>query len=372
MSNSTESVPLINGTAAHALDFDDVLTSMTAHPSAPVVPAVLGLAEERHASGRSLIEAFVSGFEVEGRIGTAVAPSHYRRGFHATGTVGTFGAAAATARLLGLGPDEMATALGIAGAQAAGLKCEFGTMTKPLHAGKAAANGLFASRLAARGFTSAHDVIGCDQGFGATQADASDPDVLSSPFGSPWYLMRTLFKLHASCHYTHSIFNALEKVRYGVAPEEIERIEVRVHPDLLSACGIRMPETGLEGKFSMAYVAALALARGSADPSWFSDDAVHAPELRALCEKVEIAPSVDIHPFSSECVVRTVDGRAAASTASSDQPSWTDRPDEQYPALLSKFTALVEPVLGAQRTRLIAEGVAHLEEIGDVSDLLGH
>ncbi len=368
---SAGAAALVNGTAAHALDYDDVLTSMTAHPSAPVVPAVLALAEERHASGRSLLEAFVSGYEVEGRIGTAVAPSHYRRGFHATGTVGTFGAAAATARLLGLGAEETATALGIAGAQAAGLKCEFGTMTKPLHAGKAAANGLFASRLAARGFTSARDVIGCEQGFGATQADSSDPDVLTAPFGAPWYVLQTLFKLHASCHYTHSIFDALEAVRDAVTVEEVDRVEVRVHPDLLAACGIPMPETGLEGKFSMAYVAALALAYGSADPSWFTDEAVRAPLLRELCEKVEIAPSADVHPFSSECVVEMVGGGVATSTASSDQPSWTDHPDEQYPALLSKFTALVEPVLGPERTRLVAGSVAHLEEVDDVSVLLG-
>ncbi|MBO0820009.1 MAG: MmgE/PrpD family protein [Nocardiopsaceae bacterium] len=201
---------LANGTSARAPDFDDVLTAMIGHPSAPVLPAAFALAEEGGLSGRRLLEAFVAGVEVEARIGSAVAPGHYTRGFHATGTAGTFRAAAAAARILGASEAALGSALSVAGAQAAGLKSQFGTMTKPLH------------------------VLG------------------------------TLFKMHASCHYTHSVFESLHGLRDRVPPGEVAGITLRVHPDLLRACDIREPDTGLAGKFSMRFVAALALAAGRA------------------------------------------------------------------------------------------------------------
>src|SRR5512139_3270628 len=151
---STQQAALVNGAASHALDFDDVSMMMSGHPSVPVIPALLALAEERGASGEPFIAAFVAGFEVACRIGALMMPGHYSAGWHATGTLGTFGAAAACANLLQLDEDRWLHALGIAGAQAAGLKSMFGTMCKPLHAGKAAANGLLAAKLAERGFTS--------------------------------------------------------------------------------------------------------------------------------------------------------------------------------------------------------------------------
>src|SRR5215203_7194419 len=150
---STQQAALVNGAASHALDFDDVHLVMNGHPSVPVLPALLALAEAHDGDGRALIAAFVAGVEVECRIGALVMPGHYNAGFHATGTLGAFGAAAACAHLLALDTDQWQIALAIAGTQAGGLKAMFGTMCKPLHAGKAAANGLLAATLAARGFT---------------------------------------------------------------------------------------------------------------------------------------------------------------------------------------------------------------------------
>lgn len=367
---ATGTAAIVNGTASHALDYDDVLTPMTGHPTAPVLPAVFAVAEVRRHSGRALLEAFVSGVETECRIGAAVQPSHYARGFHVTGTVGTFGAAAGVARLLEAEADVIERALGIAGAQAAGLKSQFGTMTKPLQAGKAAANGLLAARLAAQGFTSAADIVVVPQGFGATQADDVDLDVLSAPFGAPWYLSRTLFKMHASCHYTHSVFEALRGLAGSLPVNEIGKVILRVHPDLLSVCDIREPRTGLEAKFSMRFVAALALARGEAGPDQFTDDMVRVPRLRELCARVEVAPTDQIRPFTCECVVVSADGRWFSARHDSDRPAWRHSPDEQTAPLLEKYSALAAPVLGNRRAERLADHIMHLEDVVDVSAIL--
>jgi len=367
---SPSAAALANGIAAHALDFDDVLTSFTGHPSSPVLPAVFALAEEARLSGRSLLEAFVTGIETQARIGTSVAPAHYKRGFHATGTIGTFGAAAAAARLLGVDADAMEYALGVAGAQAAGLKSQFGSMTKPLHAGKAASNGLLAARLAALGFTSARDVVACAQGFAATQADGLDLGILAAPIGSPWYILRTLFKMHASCHYTHSVFEAVRSLRGDVAAEDIEGIRLRVNPDLLAACDIREPKTGLQAKFSMRYVAALALVRGVADPAQFTDESVRTVGLlHELAAKVEVAPDRTVPHFTCECLLRARDGRRFEAAHNTERPAWEDSPQEQTAALVDKFTAIVGPVLGTRTTEL-ADAILHLEDVTDISELL--
>src|SRR5262249_26479715 len=157
------SAALVNGAAAHALDYDDVNMAMPGHPSVAILPGLLALAELESSSGRDLITAFIAGYDTACRIGAALQPGHYNLGFHSTGTIGSFGSAAACARLLGLQTMGTAAALGIAGTQAAGLKSQFGTMCKPFHAGKAAQNGLLAARLAARGFSSRSDIIECVQ-----------------------------------------------------------------------------------------------------------------------------------------------------------------------------------------------------------------
>ena len=159
------SAALVNGVAAHALDYDDVNMAMPGHPSVAILPALLALAELRRSSGREVATAFVAGYETACRIGAALQPGHYNLGFHSTGTIGSFEAAAACARLLGLDAETTAIALGIAGTQAAGLKSQFGTMCKPFHAGKAAQCGLLAARLASRGFSSRTDIVECVQGF---------------------------------------------------------------------------------------------------------------------------------------------------------------------------------------------------------------
>jgi len=221
---------LVNGAASHALDYDDVHLSYIGHPTVAILPALLALGEARGASGRDIVAAFVAGYETICRVGVCVAPGHYALGFHATATAGSFGAAAACARLMGLDAERTATALGIAGTQAAGLKSMFGTMCKPLHAGKAAENGLLAARLAARGFTSRADVIECAQGFAATHGPDFHPEAaLAEPPGG-YYLRGNLFKYHAACYLTHAAIECARAIaqRKGFVAEKVRSILLRI------------------------------------------------------------------------------------------------------------------------------------------------
>src|SRR5712672_726734 len=217
------SAALVNGAASHALDYDDVNMAMPGHPSVAILPALLALAELKGSSGREVITAFVAGYETACRIGAALQPGHYNLGFHATSTVGCFGAAAACARLLGLDAAATATALGIAGTQAAGLKSQFGTMCKPFHAGKAAQNGLLAARLAARGFSSRADIVECVQGFALTHGPDFSPEAALAEPEAGLHLFANLFKYHAACYLTHAPIECARRLceQHRLTPEAV-------------------------------------------------------------------------------------------------------------------------------------------------------
>jgi 2-methylcitrate dehydratase PrpD len=195
---SLHDAALVNGAVSHALDYDDVNRLMHGHPTVPVAASVLALGEMMGKSGRDVLTAFIAGYEVECRLGDMCGDGHYEQGFHATGTMGTFGAAAGAANLLGLDADRTAMALGIAASEASGLKINFGTMTKPLHAGKAAQNGLIAARIAARGFTARADAIEAPQGFLQTQAPGFKPEAMRPDPKAPLAVEENLFKYHAA------------------------------------------------------------------------------------------------------------------------------------------------------------------------------
>src|SRR6195952_1497013 len=284
------SAAMVNGASSHALDFDDVNLAMPGHPSVAILPALLALAEERGSSGADVLTAFVAGYELQCRIGKTIAPGHYDvLGFHATATVGSFGAAAACAHLLGLDTEKFATALGIAGTQAAGLKSMFGTMCKPLHAGKAAYHGLMAAKLAARGFTSRTDVIECGQGFARTHSPDFNPDRAFDTPPSGWWIANNLFKYHASCYMTHAAIESARKLREqrDFSPHEVERIDLRLEESCDRICNIPSPRTGLEAKFSLRLTTAMGLAGGDTSRlSTFSEAVAADPVLVGLREKI--------------------------------------------------------------------------------------
>jgi 2-methylcitrate dehydratase PrpD len=365
---TTQQAALFNGAASHALDYDDVNTAMAGHPTVPVMPAAFALGEHRGATGRDLIAAFIAGFETECRLGLLVNPGHYAKGWHATATLGTFGSAAACSSLLRLDHERWSHALGMAAAQAAGLKSMFGTMCKPFHAGKAAANGLLAASLAARGFTSNPAAIEADQGFVSTQAPEPQFEHFFAGPTEGFALRSVLFKYHAACYGTHSSIEGVLRLKAAnhLSPEDVTAIHLSVPESALSMCNIEDPQTALEGKFSLRFTSALALATDDTTETAFTDDAVRDSALRALLQRV----SVSGNPESlggTEVTICLSDGRRLSEKVDVNTPQ-TDLV-LQWKRLGAKFSGLATPVVGAQRAAAILEAIGRLETIDDVSEL---
>ncbi len=255
----------VNGTASHALDFDDCSNTLGGHPSAPVLSALLPLADTLRVSGRDVLAAYVAGFEAETRIARAVNFHHYEKGWHPTATLGTFGAAAGCARLLGLSPDQTATALALAASFASGLKANFGTMTKPLHVGQSARNGLFAALLAAEGFDASPDAFEHRQGFflvfnGEGNFDAAR--VLDG-WAAPLDILKPgiAIKQYPCCGSTHPAIDcAADLVReHGLTPDMVQHVDCWTHPRRLAHTNRPDPRSALDAKFSVQYCVARAL-----------------------------------------------------------------------------------------------------------------
>ncbi|MBV9251864.1 MAG: MmgE/PrpD family protein [Acetobacteraceae bacterium] len=366
------SAAMINGAASHALDFDDVNLAMPGHPSVAILPALLSLAEERGSGGAAVLTAFVAGYELQCRVGLAIAPGHYDVvGFHGTATVGSFGAAAACAHLLGLDGERFATALGIAGTQAAGLKSMFGTMCKPLHAGKAAYHGLLAARLAARGFTSRTDVLECAQGFARTHSPDFHPELAMAPPPRGWHIRNNLFKYHAACYMTHAPIEAARKLRerHDVAPEQIAHIRLRINEACDRICNIPAPRTGLEAKFSLRLTTAMGLAgvdTGRLDA--YSEATAADPALVGLRDKVELDFRDDVSNTFAELELTLAQGTRVSATHDSGIPA--EDVAEQGRRLEAKFLGLAAPVLGSARVDLLISEFRQMESRSDLREIL--
>jgi 2-methylcitrate dehydratase PrpD len=287
---SSEMAALVNGTIGHALDYDDMSVSPIAHPSAFLAPAILALGESIGASGLEALAAYVVGYEVAGCIAGPVFQSHYVQGWHSTSTFGTLGAAAAAARLLGLNPRQVRMATGIAASLACGLRQNFGTMTKPLHAGKAGANGIQAALLAQEGFTADESIIEAPLGFARVMGHNAPVDWsgVGTALGKTFLIAGPIgiaVKPYPSCGFTHTAIDcALEIAKQGVKAEEIVAVELGTSPFDRQLLIHHRPTTGLEGKFSLEYCVARALVSGEVRLKHFTDAAVREPELRRLIE----------------------------------------------------------------------------------------
>ncbi len=368
---TAQQAALVNGAASHALDFDDVHSMMTGHPTVPIVPAALALAEFRGLSGTDFITAFVAGFEAECRLGAAMS-GHYETGWHSTGTLGAFGAAVASAHLLALDEEQWGHAMGIAGTQAAGLKSMFGTMCKPFHAGKAAANGLSAAALAARGFTSNPKVLETAQGFGATQSTNFSPELaISDP--AEFTIRDVLFKHHAACFGTHATINAIlglqEKERLD--PNQVQSIDLRVPTAALAMCNISEPTTALEGKFSLRFTAALALTNSDTTETGFTDSVVAEPHLIALRDRVNVigdaSGKAGLGGGGTEVTVTLKSGESHVSRADVYEPE-RDL-DREWTRLTEKYYSLAAPVIGDARAKSLYELVRSLEDVAGMSEV---
>ena len=364
------SAALVNGAAGHALDYDDVNMAMPGHPSVAILPGLLALAELKRSSGREVITAFVAGYETACRIGATLQPGHYNLGFHSTGTVGAFGAAAACTRLLGLDAEATAMALGIAGTQAAGLKSQFGTMCKPFHAGKAAQNGLLAARLAARGFSSRADIIECVQGFALTHGPDFSPEAALAIPEAGLHLFANLFKYHAACYLTHAPIECARRLReeHRLIPEAVAGITLRLDASCERVCNIPAPVDGLQSKFSLRQTVAMALAGiDTASLGAYSAENARNPALIGLRERIEIVWQDNWPQTLSELEIELAGGNRLTAHHDAGIPA-ADIAD-QGRRLAAKFDALVEPLLGGPRTRELRETIAGLDRLADVASL---
>lgn len=354
---------LINGSAGHALDFDDVSSNMFGHPTVPVAPAAMALAQVEKASGRDLLRVMVIGHEIESRVGSMVGPSHYQHGFHATGTIGTFGAAAACANLKKLDASRTAHALGLAATQAAGLKCMFGTMAKPLHAGKAAMNGLMAAQLAARGFTANERAIECAQGFARTQAPQINPFPSSIDTSAGFAIENTLFKYHASCYLTHSTIEAIRllRLRHGVGLDDLDTMTIRVAGNHRGVCDIENPQTGLQVKFSIKHLAVLALnAANTASLELYSTQSALNERIVQARSRVTLLFDEANERGNSVVTIRTLDGRELTADANVGIPA-SDL-GAQWARLADKARSIAEPVIGPERFKNLVSAIEQLDQ----------
>jgi 2-methylcitrate dehydratase PrpD len=359
---------LANGVAAHVLDFDDTFNPdrTTIHGSAPLWPAVAAACELVPVSGKLAIAAFVAGFEVQTRVAVAAGPGHYDVGWHVTGTVGHIGAAVTTARLLGLSPELTLAALGTGATQSAGMKVVYGSMGKSLHAGKAAMDGLLSGFLARDGFTSATEPIEGHRGFLHLFAPDPTPERAVDGLGDTWYLPRDGFKPYACGSLTHPPAQALLELRaeHALTASDVAAVDAYVHDYVKTTTGLAEPRTGLEGKFSIYHVLAVALADGAAFLDQFTDERVADPELARLRGQVHVHVDPVRTKDSARVALTLRDGRTferhvAHNLGTPDNPM-TDR------QLEDKFVALAAPVLGRARTDELAQVCWKLLELDDI------
>lgn len=312
---SAADAALINGTLAHALDYDDTNHPAYAHPSAVIVPALLALAPRRQATGADLVDAYIAGFEVFGKLGRAMNTQHYKRGWHATGTFGALAAAVAAGRLLRLDHQQMVMCLGIAASSANGLRANFGSMTKPLHAGQAARNGLVAAVLASHGFDASPRAMDHPYGYLQVFNDGIGHD--PAPLMRMGHDLEILtehglaLKPYPACGATHPGIEAALLLHNEIAGQPIRRVRAGVCEMAFSPLIHVMPNAPLEGKFSLHYCVAAALLDGELGLHSFTDAKIADARIRALIPKISMEVDEDLRhdaEFATRLTVETESG----------------------------------------------------------------
>lgn len=370
---------LINGTAAHAAEVDDIFRDAIYHPGAPTIAAALALAQAQGADGAALLRALVVGYEIGTRIGVTMGRAHYAR-WHNTGTIGSFGAAAAAAELLQLDERRFAHALATVATMAAGLQQAFrrDSMSKPLHAGRAAEAGVTAARAAAQGVTGALDLLEGEVGFGRSLGDRPDgPDWRDcmATLGARWHVTGMTFKNHTCCgHAFAAIDGALAlRERLGVSADAIERVEVGTYAEALQVAGNPDPRTAAEARFSLPFVVATALRHGRVRLAAFEPERLADAATRALMQRIELAvdPALDA-AFPAQRAARvtliTRDGRREDWL----QPTRKGDPDAPLAdaELGDKFVELAAPSRGDAAARRLLDRLWQVDRLHDLRTLL--
>jgi 2-methylcitrate dehydratase PrpD len=360
---------LMNGMSSHIFDFDDTDLRTIVHPAGPVAPALLALAEYRPFSGADFLHALIVGVEVECRIANAVYPQHYDVGWHITGTVGPFGAAAAAGKVLGLSEQQMVWALGLAAAQPVGLREMFGTMTKSFHPGRASQNGLTAAFLAGQNFTSSDQPLEAPRGWANVLSTARNYQAITDKLGDHYQIAFNSYKPFPCGVVIHPAIDGSLQLRadYQLTAGQIDRIDLRVHPLVLELTGKKAPRTGLESKFSVYHAVAAAIVYGRVGEPEFSELAVRDPAVMALREHV----SATVDPAIGEDQVRIAivlkDGRRLDKFIEHAIGSFRNPMTDAQ--LEAKFKSLAEGVLPAGRVGQLIDFCSNLEHAPDAAQL---
>ena len=380
LARGSASVPgaaLANGTFGHAVDYDDTFESVVIHPTSPVFPAALAAAEAADAGGEDLLTGYAVGVETTFRVGHATYPSHYENGWHGTGTIGSFGAAAAAASVLGLSVGETRRAFGVVASGSSSLKRNFGSMTKPLHAGHAAQIGVRAALLAREGFTADPDVLAGAIGYGEamTPGGEYDPSEITEGLGESWSITDVGFKPYPSGVITHAAMDALRRVveREDLAPSDVESITVALDEAADEMLIHADPDDALQAKFSIEFCLAAILRERDAGIREFADGYVAEPETRDAVAKVERAfePNlfgVEFAGYGARVTVETVSGEEYVEEEPHAPGGPTNPVGEER--LRAKFDECAGAVLGPDDADALARAVDDLEDEGALDDLL--
>jgi 2-methylcitrate dehydratase PrpD len=372
------SAALANGTAAHALDYDDMCFVSLAHPSAPLVPAVLAVAELTGCSGQAALDAYAIGFELQARLGRAMNPRHYRRGWHCTSTLGTIATAGAASRLLQLKPAAVDHALAIAASEACGLKENFGSMVKPLHAGLAARNGVLAALLARAGMTASESAFEGAQGFlRAFDAERSTLAEVAADLGTTWELLETgiTVKLYPSCAATHPALDAILAIRAetGLRADEVVAISVDVDSVTPTVLIHSRPATGLEAKFSMPFCVAAAVVDGRVEADTFTDQRVREPRIARVMHRIAMLVDREFDgtaaPLTRARVRISLSGGRVLSREALGARGYPEQPASRS-ELDAKFIACARVSLAAAAAERSLERLRSLDHVVDVRSVL--
>jgi 2-methylcitrate dehydratase PrpD len=374
-----------NGTAGHAMDYDDTqlatdpesVYGLLTHPTVPVLAAALAAAEDVYASGEALLDAYIIGVEVACRIADAIKPRHYKEGFHSTATMGVLGAAAAAARLYRADLDEVLRGFGLAASMSAGLRENFGTMTKPFHAGRAAENGLLAMTLARRGWTSARNILEAKRGFYNAAAGGFDPTKLEGKLGRPFFFIEpgVSIKPYPSGSLSHPAQDVLlEIVRdNNIEADQVERIDVGVNSNVPNALIYSRPQTALEGKFSLQFQMSIGVLERKAGIAQFVDAKIREPRTKAMMERVHVHVDPEIEALGYNEMRMTVDiklkdGRTFSGRA--DKAKGHPKKPMSRDDLREKFMECAMLVMPEDQAESALESLWGIREIPRVADLM--
>lgn len=369
---------LVNGTSAHALDYDDVLDPALSHPSAALVPAILALAEAKGCSGADALDAFLIGFEVLARLGEAMNLEHYRRGWHTTLSIGSMGVAAACGRLMGLDAPRMAMAISLATSMAGGSKRQFGSMAKPLHAGLAAKNGIVAAQLAASGVTGIEEPLQGRWGYIELMAgnEVLGLDAAIRKIGAPDAMVQygAWQKFYPCCASTHRPVEAL--LSLGLPVKEIASIRAEVSEVAAANLRYKAPRDPNEARFSLPYCMAAALTEGTLTKGSFTPEAIVRPELRPLMELVDMVVDPELtadrpitESFERGTVIVTLRDGSQHRAAVLDPRGHPKAPLTDA-ELADKFRDCAKDILSPAATEAALAHLARFGELERVSELM--